>query len=53
MWRTFNNGIGLVIAVPAEAADTALSVLHGAGEAAWRLGRVVACGPEGPVLQWP
>ena len=53
MWRTFNNGIGLVIAVPAEAADTALSVLHGASEAAWRLGRVVACGPEGPVLQWP
>ncbi len=42
MYRTFNCGVGMVMAVPRGAADRALDVLRAAGEQAWILGEVVA-----------
>jgi phosphoribosylformylglycinamidine cyclo-ligase len=40
MYRTFNNGIGMVVIVAAEEADTALSLLHGLGEEASLIGQI-------------
>ncbi len=40
MYRTFNNGIGMVVVVAAEDADTALSLLHGLGEEANLIGQI-------------
>jgi len=40
MYRTFNNGIGMVVIVSAEEADTALSLLHGLGEEASLIGQI-------------
>jgi phosphoribosylformylglycinamidine cyclo-ligase len=40
MLRTFNCGVGLVIALPEDQAGTAIARLAEAGERAWRLGRV-------------
>ncbi len=51
MWRTFNCGVGLVICVAADAADTALASLQDAGETAWRLGHIVANEGE-PVVEF-
>jgi phosphoribosylformylglycinamidine cyclo-ligase len=42
MWRTFNCGVGMVVCVPAEAAETAIGMLNAAGESAWRIGSVAA-----------
>ncbi len=42
MYRTFNCGIGMVVVVPREYAETALQVLRRAGETAWQLGRIEA-----------
>jgi len=41
MRRTFNLGVGLVVIVAPETADTALAALQQAGETSWRLGEVV------------
>ncbi len=41
MYNTFNMGIGMILAVPAEQADRALSALKAAGETAYRIGSVV------------
>jgi len=41
MRRTFNMGVGMVLAVAPTAVDAALEQLAAAGETAWRLGRVV------------
>ena len=40
MRRTFNMGIGMVIAVPAGAADAAQSILELEGEKVFTIGRV-------------
>ena len=40
MFRTFNCGVGLVIAVPADQADQAVAVLNDQGENAWVIGTV-------------
>ena len=50
MRRTFNVGIGMVLAVGADAADDALSVLAGAGEKPLVIGSVRAGGEGGCVL---
>nr|WP_317623019.1 phosphoribosylformylglycinamidine cyclo-ligase [Thiohalobacter thiocyanaticus] len=42
MYRTFNCGVGMVIAVPADQADTALASLQSSGERAWRIGEIAA-----------
>ena len=47
MRRTFNCGVGMIVAVSADDADAALKSLEAAGERAWRIGEVVE--GEGPV----
>lgn len=47
--RTLNMGVGMVVVVPAEAADAALTLLTGRGVPAWVLGEVRPGGGE-PVL---
>jgi len=41
MYRTFNCGVGMIVVVPAEAADAALTQLQAAGENAWRIGEII------------
>jgi phosphoribosylformylglycinamidine cyclo-ligase len=42
MYRTFNCGVGMVIAVNAADADKAIASLNGSGEHAWRIGVIDA-----------
>ena len=49
MYNTFNMGIGMCAAVPADEAAKAITVLHEAGELAYKIG-VVEEGKEGVVL---
>ena len=42
MYHTYNMGIGMVLALPADAAEKAIAVLEEAGEKAYRIGRVEA-----------
>ena len=46
MYRTFNCGIGMVIAVPASALDNALSLLRNMGETAFHIGHIASAGSE-------
>ena len=41
MYNTYNMGIGMILALPAEQAEQALSVLKGAGETAYQIGGVI------------
>nr|WP_219606702.1 MULTISPECIES: phosphoribosylformylglycinamidine cyclo-ligase [Pectobacterium] len=38
MYRTFNCGVGMIIALPAEQADEAVALLNSSGENAWKIG---------------
>lgn len=40
MYRTFNCGVGMVVAVPADKADEALALLTAEGESAWVIGQI-------------
>ncbi|MGF1683698.1 phosphoribosylformylglycinamidine cyclo-ligase [Photobacterium minamisatsumaniensis] len=40
MYRTFNCGVGLVIALPQEQAEQAINILNAEGENAWLLGSI-------------
>ncbi|MFC3032301.1 phosphoribosylformylglycinamidine cyclo-ligase [Pseudoalteromonas fenneropenaei] len=42
MYRTFNCGVGMIIAVPADKVEAALSVLNAQGETAWHIGEIQA-----------
>jgi len=42
MYRTFNCGVGMVLAVNPEDADSTIECLNAAGETAWRLGEIVS-----------
>lgn len=44
MYRTFNCGVGMVIAVPSAEAEKAVSLLTQAGETAWVIGKIEALG---------
>jgi len=46
MYRTFNMGIGMVLAVTATEAEDVLDRLHGLGEQAWLIGEITAA-PDG------
>lgn len=48
MFRTFNMGVGMVVAVPADQADAAVSHLTSLGETAWKLGSIVSCNAGAP-----
>ena len=49
MYNTFNMGIGMVLALPADQAQQALEILSAAGETAYQIGEVVS-GEDGVVL---
>ncbi|MCV2884038.1 phosphoribosylformylglycinamidine cyclo-ligase [Aestuariibacter sp. AA17] len=40
MYRTFNCGVGLIIAMPASHAESAISLLNSLGENAWQIGTI-------------
>jgi phosphoribosylformylglycinamidine cyclo-ligase len=40
MYRTFNCGVGLIIALPAKQASQAIAVLNDLGEHAWQIGHI-------------
>ncbi|PLR31018.1 phosphoribosylformylglycinamidine cyclo-ligase [Chimaeribacter coloradensis] len=42
MYRTFNCGVGMVIALPAAVADQAVELLTASGEKAWKIGHIKA-----------
>ena len=42
MYNTFNMGIGMVLALPADQADRALDLLQEAGEEAYLIGQAAA-----------
>jgi phosphoribosylformylglycinamidine cyclo-ligase len=46
MLRTFNCGVGMIVAVAAADAEVALAQLRAAGETAWRIGLVAASTAE-------
>lgn len=46
MYRTFNCGVGLVIALPKARVDEALAILNDAGEQAWLIGEIATSDNE-------
>ena len=50
MYRTFNNGVGMVLMVDAAKADAVAAKLRAAGEKPWVLGRMVERQNEGVIL---
>lgn len=40
MYRTFNCGVGLIIVLPPESTEQALSILNAKGESAWVIGKI-------------
>ncbi|MCH1924902.1 phosphoribosylformylglycinamidine cyclo-ligase [Shewanella sp. C32] len=40
MYRTFNCGVGMVIALPADQVDAAIALLNSHGEKAWHIGAI-------------
>ncbi len=46
--RTFNCGVGMVLAVPGDRAAEVAAALEGAGETVWRVGEVRAADPGRP-----
>ena len=40
MYRTFNCGVGMIIAVPADSVEQSLAILAEHGENAWHIGEI-------------
>jgi phosphoribosylformylglycinamidine cyclo-ligase len=40
MYRTFNCGVGMLVALPADKVDAALELLAAEGEQAWLIGAI-------------
>jgi phosphoribosylformylglycinamidine cyclo-ligase len=52
MRRTFNCGIGMVLCLPADAAEAATARLREAGETVYRIGGIVAGSHETPCVEY-
>ena len=51
MYRTFNCGVGLILALPQESVEEALTILNGLGEEAWQIGTIATkTGSESVVM---
>ena len=50
MYRTFNCGVGMIIALPAAEADKAIALLNEKGENAWKIGYIKASDSEQRVV---
>ena len=46
MYRTFNCGVGMIIALPAEQVTQALALLQAEGEQAWHIGHIAAASTD-------
>ena len=42
MYRTFNCGVGIIIALPQQEVENALALLNKLGENAWQIGTIGA-----------
>ncbi len=52
MYRTFNCGVGLIIALPKSLAESAIQLLNNSGEQAWLLGEIKQTNaPERVIIQ--
>src|SRR5690606_39218972 len=51
MYRTFNCGVGMVIAVPAAEQERALALLQQAGEQAFAMGKIASAPPDEPRVE--
>ena len=53
MYRTFNCGVGMVIALPADQAEKAVALMNAHGENAWLIGHIedAAEGEEQVIIQ--
>ncbi|QTR49340.1 phosphoribosylformylglycinamidine cyclo-ligase [Candidatus Thiothrix anitrata] len=52
MLRTFNCGIGMILAVPAEQAENIITACHLDNVPAWQIGRMAASETENPFVQY-
>jgi phosphoribosylaminoimidazole (AIR) synthetase len=52
MRRTFNNGIGMIAAVPESAADEIVERLNAMGEKSFVIGEIVERKGQGPRIKW-
>ncbi|MBH3273416.1 phosphoribosylformylglycinamidine cyclo-ligase [Serratia marcescens] len=50
MYRTFNCGVGMVIALPEAEVEAAIALLTAAGEKAWKIGKLTASSAEQQVV---
>lgn len=50
MYRTFNCGVGMIIALPADRADGAIKQLNSTGEVAWKIGEIKASNTDEQVV---
>lgn len=51
MYRTFNCGVGLILALPQESVEEALTILNDLGEEAWQIGTIATkTGSESVVM---
>lgn len=50
MYRTFNCGVGMIIALPAVEADAAIALMNASGEKAWKIGTIAASTGEERVV---
>jgi phosphoribosylformylglycinamidine cyclo-ligase len=46
MYRTFNCGVGMIIALPADQVTAALALLQAEGEQAWHIGHIADAGAD-------
>ncbi|MGL5303324.1 MAG: AIR synthase-related protein, partial [Aeromonas sp.] len=46
MYRTFNCGVGMIIALPAHQLEKALTLLSAAGEHAWHIGHIASAADD-------
>ena len=51
MYRTFNCGVGMIISVPENEAESAISLLEKEGEVAWRIGVISQAQPDEEQIQ--
>ncbi len=52
MYRTFNNGVGLVICLSKKDVDAALDILNATGETAWVIGQIKANSESAPFVEF-
>jgi phosphoribosylformylglycinamidine cyclo-ligase len=52
MYRVFNMGIGLILVVPASAAQAAIARATALGDPACQIGTIVSSTGEGPLVEY-